>query len=286
MQKTILTCMAIVLMNATGLFAVEADIDGATPGKWTMDLDAAKKMAAEKKLPILLDFSGSDWCGWCKLMETNVFMKAEWKDYASSNVMMVLLDFPQDDSLVPEKYRARNAALNEKYNIEGFPTFVVLDDDGESELGRLQAGRDKTPASFIAELKQLLRSRSVEIERFMQSLDAEKRAAYDALASKLTETEKRLDAQIAIAREAEANMQELRKAVVDLEQEMLLFRLEQELSPEQFEAYKEIKGKYDAAIQEMEDWLATNPGNTEENVKLFETMRDTIMSLQEKLSAF
>ncbi len=38
--------------------------EGAKVGHWTMDFEAAKKIAAEKNLPLLLNFTGSDWCGW------------------------------------------------------------------------------------------------------------------------------------------------------------------------------------------------------------------------------
>ena len=144
MRKNILFNVGVALMVMAGnLIAVECDVDGAVPGKWTMDLDAAKTVAAEKQLPILLDFSGSDWCGWCKLMESNVFALPEWSAWATNNLMMVLLDFPQDKSLVPEKYVERNNALNAQYGVEGFPTFVLLDSDGQTEIGRLGAGSGK-----------------------------------------------------------------------------------------------------------------------------------------------
>ena len=111
-------------------------------------------MAAEKKLPILLNFSGSDWCGWCKLMEKNVFSEPKWKDYAKDNLMMVVLDFPKNTKLVPEKFVKRNDELKAKYEVEGFPTFIVLDDDASTVLGQLGAGQDTTPESFAAEVRR------------------------------------------------------------------------------------------------------------------------------------
>ena len=61
----------------------------------------------------MLNFTGSDWCGWCKLMDKEVFAKDEWKTFAAENVVLVTLDFPKDKSIVPEKYVARNKELQE-----------------------------------------------------------------------------------------------------------------------------------------------------------------------------
>ena len=121
-----------------------------------MDLEAAKKLAAEKQLPILLNFTGSDWCYWCKLMEKNVFTQPAWKAYAKDSIIMVLIDFPRDKTAVPEKYKERNDALKNQYGISGYPTFVLLKPDGTNEQGRLKAGRNKTPASFVKELEALV----------------------------------------------------------------------------------------------------------------------------------
>ena len=92
-----------------GLAKEDFDTEGAKVGHWTMDLDAAKKLGADKQLPILLNFTGSDWCYWCKLMEKNIFTKPEWKAYATNHLVMVLIDFPRDKSAVPEKYKERNS---------------------------------------------------------------------------------------------------------------------------------------------------------------------------------
>ena len=121
-----------------------------------MDVEAAKKWAAEKQLPILLNFTGSDWCGWCKLMEKNVFTKPDWKSYAGEHIVMVLIDFPRDQTAVPEKYKARNKSLKDQYGISGYPTFVLLAPDGTTEVARLKAGRNKTPESFIKEITDAL----------------------------------------------------------------------------------------------------------------------------------
>ena len=264
---------------------VEADLDGATVGKWTMDLDAAKKLAAETKLPILLDFSGSDWCGWCKVMEENVFTQPEWAAYATNNLIMVLLDFPSDKSRVPEKYVARNEALQTEYGVQGFPTFVVLDDDGETELGRLGSGRDKTPASFQGELQALFSNRPAAIAKYAESLSPEARAEFDALNATMAKQKaasKAAKAEVADAQQRAADLEEL---ISKSEEELQDFRVSQ-LSEAQQKEYKELKASFESKEKELQDWLATQPDRSEENMKKFQTMQTELQSLGSKLETY
>ena len=144
MKKMMFACMA--LATAT-LFA----------GEWTSDFEAAKKTSKEKNLPMMLDFTGSDWCGWCKLMDRKVFAEKAWDDWAKTNVVFVTVDFPRDESKITPKIKRQNESLAERFGIRGFPTFVVLSAGGEKELGRAHCpGRDVTPASFIPEVKKAI----------------------------------------------------------------------------------------------------------------------------------
>ena len=119
---------------------------------WLTSLDEAQKTAqAEKKL-LLMDFTGSDWCGWCIMLDKEVFSKPEFKEYASKNLVLLELDFPRMKKMPPE-VTAQNEKLAIKYGIQGFPTVVVFDSSGKP-LGALgyQAGG---PQAFIAELEKL-----------------------------------------------------------------------------------------------------------------------------------
>ena len=86
-------------------------VDGAEPGEWTHDWDAATTAAKEKGMPVFVNFTGSDWCPWCKILERQVFSQQEWSSWARRNVYLVRLDFPKDEKRVPEKYRGRNREL-------------------------------------------------------------------------------------------------------------------------------------------------------------------------------
>ena len=125
-------------------------LSGATPGAWTQDYAAATNAAATDGKPVFLDFTGSDWCGWCMLMEEKVFSTQAWKDWAT-NLYLVTLDFPRDKSKVPEDFRKRNRELSDQYGVRGYPTYIVLDSKGK-KLGQLGASRDAKPAKFIRQL--------------------------------------------------------------------------------------------------------------------------------------
>lgn len=97
---------------------------------WLTDFETAKKMAAEKKLPILADFSGSDWCGWCIRLDKEVFSQKEFQDYANQSLVLFLADFPRKKAQ-DAKLKAQNAALMKTYKVEGFPTVLLLDAGGK-----------------------------------------------------------------------------------------------------------------------------------------------------------
>lgn len=178
-----MTALAAGLVLALSVEASnEVQIDGAKVGHWTMDFEAASKLAKEKNVPMMLNFTGSDWCGWCKLMDKGVFAKDEWKKYADKNVVLVTLDFPNDKSIVPEKYVARNKELQRQFAVRGYPTYIVLDSDGETQLGRLGAGRDKTPAEFIKEFKDVTRFSSASVAAYSKKHPGKAKAYKAALA--------------------------------------------------------------------------------------------------------
>ena len=191
LKKTMMgLAMSAVVMNVQAADKIE--LEGAKVGVWTMDYDAAVELAGEKKLPLILNFTGSDWCGWCKLMDEKVFAEEVWKTYAKDNVLLVTLDFPRDKSIVPEKYVERNEKLQEQFGVRGFPTYVVLDNDGKTKLGQLGAGRDKTPSTFIDEFKGVVRMSAGAIEAFLKA-NPDKADAYKGAIAELRAAEKKLE---------------------------------------------------------------------------------------------
>ena len=138
----------------------ETKADNSSPNKniaaakagWLTSLEQAQKEAQANNKLLLMDFTGSDWCGWCIMLDKEVFSKQEFKDYASKNLVLLELDFPKRKQMPPET-TAQNERLLMKYGIQGFPTVVVFDSTGKP-LGALgyQAGG---PQAFIAQLEKL-----------------------------------------------------------------------------------------------------------------------------------
>ncbi len=123
----------------------------AKPG-WLTDIKQAKDRAKSDKKLILVDFTGSDWCGWCIKLDKEVFSRPEFKDYADKNLVLLEVDFPKRTELSAAQ-KAHNMELAEQYQVQGFPTIIVLNGEGRKvgELGYMPGG----PSAFLAELDKL-----------------------------------------------------------------------------------------------------------------------------------
>lgn len=123
---------------------------------WLTDFSAAKQEAAAKNLPILADFSGSDWCGWCIRLDKEVFSQKTFQDYARTNLVLFLADFPRRKPQ-PDGVASQNKKLAETYGVEGYPTVLILDAKGK-ELARTgyQPGG---PAKYVQHVKDLIKGK-------------------------------------------------------------------------------------------------------------------------------
>ena len=121
---------------------------------WLTDLDEGIKVAKAEKKAILVDFTGSDWCGWCIRLKKEVFDQKEFAA-VTKDFVLVELDYPQKKKQSPEE-KAKNKAWAEKFAIEGYPTIMLLDAAGEpfAQTG-YQAGG---PVKYLAHLAELLKA--------------------------------------------------------------------------------------------------------------------------------
>lgn len=126
----------------------------AADGGWIVGWQNATKVAAADKKPILADFTGSDWCGWCVRLKKEVFDTPVFIEWAKRSVVLLEVDFPQGKPQAAS-LQQENRALSERYGIEGYPTIVLLTAEGR-ELGRLgyQAGG---PEAWIAAAEAMLK---------------------------------------------------------------------------------------------------------------------------------
>ena len=128
----------------------------AAEAQWLTSVPEAQALAKKENKLVLMDFTGSDWCSWCKKLDAEVFSKTEFIEYANKNLVLVQVDFPNSKPQSPELKKA-NQALQAKYKVEGFPTLVVIKPDGTivwQQPGYLEGG----PPAVIAELDKAKKS--------------------------------------------------------------------------------------------------------------------------------
>lgn len=124
-------------------------------GMWTDNFsDASKKAASEQKY-MLVNFTGSDWCGWCIKLDGEVFSQPAFKDYAGANLVPVIIDFPRRKELSPGIIQ-QNYDLQEKYGVMGYPTILVLAPDGS--LVEKTGYRPGGPDEYIKHLAEIIES--------------------------------------------------------------------------------------------------------------------------------
>lgn len=119
---------------------------------WGTDAAAALAQAKKEKKLVLLDFTGSDWCGWCIKLKKEVFDTKEFAEYAGKNLVLVEVDFPRNKKQ-SDKQVKDNEALQAKYKVEGFPTIVLLNGEGK-EVWRQPQYMDGGPKAWIAKLDE------------------------------------------------------------------------------------------------------------------------------------
>jgi thioredoxin-related protein len=125
----------------------------ADEGQWLTSLPPALEIAKSQNKMVLLDFTGSDWCGWCKKLDAETFSQPAFLDYAAKNVVLVRVDFPKKTPHSDDEKQA-NKALAEKYKVSGYPTIVVLKSDGDmlfKNVGYMAGG----PAAMVSKLNEL-----------------------------------------------------------------------------------------------------------------------------------
>jgi thiol:disulfide interchange protein len=147
MKKKLLIVASLALV-AMYNHAVAAD----SGAKWLDDYFAAKAEAKAKGLPILADFTGSDWCGWCKKLDAEVFSQPAFIQY-STNFVLFVADFPKNKKQ-SDKLKEQNSGLSELFSVSGFPTVLLLDANGKvlAQTGYQPGGAE----AYVKHLKELL----------------------------------------------------------------------------------------------------------------------------------
>ena len=99
---------------------------------WHTDMSKAVQISMQEEKPVLLFFTGSDWCGWCIRLQKEVFKTEEFVKWANENVVLVELDFPkrtpQDDTVKMQNYQ-----LQQLLQVKGYPTIWIVNPEKTAE---------------------------------------------------------------------------------------------------------------------------------------------------------
>lgn len=156
-------------------------------GIWTVNLDFAKKIAKEKDLNLLLLFTGSDWCHWCKKLNEEVFSKDGFKEEVVKMFVPVKFDFPSSFRF-PEEIRKAYEAERDKYGVRGYPTVVLTDCEGTAfAVTGYQPGGEE---AYLTTLKNLIDGKK-ELEAKVAELKDGDEAAGQTLYEALEEYSER-----------------------------------------------------------------------------------------------
>jgi protein disulfide-isomerase len=120
---------------------------------WQDNLEKALQQAKKENKAVMVNFTGSDWCIWCKRLNSEVFSKDEFENYADGNLILVKLDFPRNIEQTAET-KMYNNTLAQRFGIQGFPTILLFNSSGKLVLttGYQPGG----PANYVNHLKSYL----------------------------------------------------------------------------------------------------------------------------------
>lgn len=124
--------------------------------KWEKDYDKALKKAKKHDKPILLFFTGSDWCGPCKKLVADFFESNKFENIAKESFVLYEADFPHNKDLITDKQRKKNYYLSRMYDVTSYPTIVIVDKN-ENEIARKKSyNLMRDPTYHFQFLKQAL----------------------------------------------------------------------------------------------------------------------------------
>lgn len=178
--------MKLLLALPLSLLAVALSAAGPV---WLTDLDAAKAQGVKENKPVLVDFTGSDWCPPCKTLHKIVFESAEFAA-AASQYVLVELDFPNKKPQTPE-LKAKNREWQKKYGITGYPTVLLLDAKSGEVFGKTVGFGGQTAKEYLDKLATFKNTPEGK-----EALDKEQKDAA-ASSAKRSELGKRITAAVA-----------------------------------------------------------------------------------------
>jgi thioredoxin-related protein len=145
-----------VVLIAAVLGATLAGAWGLSGPDWQSDYKKAQTEAKTGNKLLFLEFTGSDWCGYCILFDREILSQPQFTEYAKKNLVLMEIDFPRRKAQT-DATRRQNQELAAQYQIEAFPTILVLNGDGKP-VWRFEGYFPDGPDAFIAQLEKLRKS--------------------------------------------------------------------------------------------------------------------------------
>ncbi len=135
-----LALLSIIFLTSLQLFAQKVAKEDIV---WHTDLNKAIELSKKENKPMMLFFTGSDWCGWCKKLQKEVFTQSEFKKWAQDNVILVEVDFPSASVPQEEELKTQNRMLQQQFAVRGYPTcfFVKAEKLKDGKINFTQLGQ-------------------------------------------------------------------------------------------------------------------------------------------------
>jgi len=130
-------------------FTPRADTD-----EWITDYEKAFVIAKLENKHVLINFTGSDWCGWCKRLDREVFSQPAFKEYAKENLVLLKIDFPRRTPQSRE-VKIKNQGYAKMFAVRGFPSIFIVKSNQRVVLrtGYKAGGAD----NYISHISRMIR---------------------------------------------------------------------------------------------------------------------------------
>lgn len=167
LKSTFVLFISVLAFAGTGIAQKASTAYKANQEGWLVNLDEAYAQSKKTGKPIMANFTGSDWCGWCKRLSAAVFVHDEFKTWAKKNVILLELDFPRAKS-IPAEIRTQNANLQQSFGVRGYPTVWVfnLDKDKKTSNYNIDAigslGYTATVKEFTSNVDKMLAAKKTK----------------------------------------------------------------------------------------------------------------------------
>ena len=252
MKKLLLTLLATAAAHAAPI--------------WLTDLDAAKAQGVKENKPVLVDFTGSDWCPPCKALHKAVFESSEFAE-AAKGYVLVELDFPRNKPQTPE-LKAKNREWQQKYAVNSFPTVLLLDARSGDVFGRVGGFGGQTAKEYLAKLAAYKNTPEGKAELAQEMKETADRSAKSrVLGQKINEaiTAKDFKAAEAALEEMFADVTGPRRAVLPFNKARILVMIEPAAT--------------EKALKHIDEAIAAAQGD-EAMTRSFKAFRDKLISAE------